>query len=70
MPRKVRELQADLRRAGFVPEPGKGSHVVWRHHESATRVTLAGGDGADAKPYQERELRQALTRAAQDGRKQ
>lgn len=70
MPRKVRELQADLRRAGFRAEQGKGSHVVWRHHESAARVTLSGGDGDDAKPYQERELRQALTRAVQDGRKQ
>jgi predicted RNA binding protein YcfA (HicA-like mRNA interferase family) len=66
MPRKIRELKADLRRARFIPEPGKGSHVVWRHHESAARVTLSGGDDDDAKPYQERALRQALARAAQE----
>jgi predicted RNA binding protein YcfA (HicA-like mRNA interferase family) len=70
MPRKIRELKADLRRAGFIPEPGKGSHMVWRHGQSAARVTLSGGDGDDAKPYQERELRLALARAAQDGREQ
>jgi predicted RNA binding protein YcfA (HicA-like mRNA interferase family) len=65
MPRKLRELKSDLRRSGFVPEPGKGSHVVWRHHGSAARVTLSGGDGDDAKPYQEREVRKALARAWQ-----
>jgi len=63
MPRKVRQLKADLRRAGFVSDPkrGKGSHSVWLHPlASQNEVTLAGHDGDDAQPYQEREVRRAL----------
>ena len=72
MPRKVRELRADLRRAGFTMQPGrgKGSHTFWEHpllpgHE----VTLSGHDGDDARPYQEKEVRDALAalRAKQQG---
>jgi len=63
MPRKVRQLKADLRRAGFVsaPKRGKGSHSVWLHPLAPqNEVTLAGHDGDDAQPYQEREVRRAL----------
>lgn len=31
MPRKPRELQAELRRAGFIPRAAKGNHTVWEH---------------------------------------
>jgi predicted RNA binding protein YcfA (HicA-like mRNA interferase family) len=31
MPKKVRELKAMLRKAGFFVKPGKGSHTVWGH---------------------------------------
>lgn len=65
MPRKVRELRTDLRRAGFVSAArrGKGSHTYWEHPLlPADQVTLAGQDGDDAKPYQEREVRTALAR--------
>ena len=31
MPKKLRELKAMLRQAGFVPRAGKGSHMVWSH---------------------------------------
>ena len=60
MPRKIRELKADLRRAGFVSEPGKGSHTGWRHPLLPDKVTLSGSDGDDAKPYQEKQLRAIL----------
>jgi hypothetical protein len=30
-------------------------------------VILSGGDGDDAKPYQEREVRVAIQRAAKEG---
>ena len=60
MPRKVRELKADLRRAGFDHRPGKGSHTVWGHPLVERIVSLAGGDGDDARPYQERQVRAAL----------
>ena len=63
MPRKIRQLKADLRSAGFVEnsERGKGSHSRWRHSEvPEVRVILSGHDGDDAKPYQEREVREAI----------
>ena len=62
MPRKIRQLKADLRRAGFVlTDRGKGSHEVWEHPEVTTAsVTLSGRDGADARPYQERDVRLAI----------
>ncbi len=61
MPRKIRELKADLRRAGFVWRPAKGSHTVWVHPLlSAVRVTISGNDGTDARDFHEREVRQAL----------
>jgi len=63
MPRKIRQLLAELRRAGFAPLPrrGKGSHTVWGHPlVPAVQPTIAGRDGDDAKPYQEREVRTAV----------
>ncbi len=62
MPRKIRELRSDLRRAGFAEEPGRGSHVGWRHPLLPDKFTLAGGEGDDAKPYQEKQLRLLLMR--------
>jgi predicted RNA binding protein YcfA (HicA-like mRNA interferase family) len=62
MPRKVRELKADLRRAGFSEQPGKGSHSGWRHPLLQDKLTLSGHDGDDARPYQERGLRAILAK--------
>jgi predicted RNA binding protein YcfA (HicA-like mRNA interferase family) len=56
MPRKLRELIADLERAGFVNRGGKGSHRNFIHSRGL-RVTLSGQSGADARPYQEKEVR-------------
>jgi predicted RNA binding protein YcfA (HicA-like mRNA interferase family) len=60
MPRKIRELKTDLRRAGFDSRPGKGSHEVFGHPLVKETLSIAGGDGDDAKRYQEREVRAAL----------
>lgn len=67
MPRKIRQLKADLRQAGYVPYPkkGKGSHVVWEHPDVAGAVTLSGKDSDDAKPFQEADVRQAIARVQQ-----
>ncbi len=62
MPRKIRELKADLRRAGCTMEPGKGSHEGWRHPLVPGKVTLSGQDGADAQGYQEVQVRALLSR--------
>lgn len=66
MPRKIRQLLADLRRAGFeeLPGRGKGDHAVWRHHLAPRhQLTVDGRPGDDAKPYQEKQLRAALAAA-------
>jgi len=59
MPRKIRELIRDLEGAGFVNRGGRGSHRNYEH-PSGARVTISGQEGADAKPYQECEVRQAI----------
>ncbi|PSB42101.1 type II toxin-antitoxin system HicA family toxin [Chroococcidiopsis cubana CCALA 043] len=59
-PRKIRELKQTLRRAGFTELPGKGSHTNWIHPLYSGKLTISGNDGADAKPYQEKEIQQAI----------
>ena len=65
MPRKVRQLIADLEKAGFVNRGGKGSHRNFSHAKGV-RVTISGGTGADAKHYQEREVRRALNAVSEN----
>jgi predicted RNA binding protein YcfA (HicA-like mRNA interferase family) len=59
MPRTIRQLTADLERAGFESRGGKGSHRNYKHPKGL-RVTVSGHAGDDAKHYQEREVRRAL----------
>jgi predicted RNA binding protein YcfA (HicA-like mRNA interferase family) len=59
MPRKVRQLIADLEKAGFVNRGGKGSHRNFTHLK-AVRVTLSGSSGDDARHSQERDVKRAL----------
>ena len=59
MPRKVRQLIADLEAADFVNRGGKGSHRNFTHAKGV-RMTLSGHPGDDAKHYQERDVRRAL----------
>jgi len=60
MPRKIRELKAMLKKAGFTCNSGKGSHTKWQHPRRSRPVVLSGKDGADAKPYQEAEVAEAI----------
>jgi predicted RNA binding protein YcfA (HicA-like mRNA interferase family) len=61
MPQKVRQLKSSLSRAGFYLRPGKGSHTVWKHTLlPGTEITISGNDGDDAKPYQAKDVRNAL----------
>ena len=60
MPPKIRELIAELERAGFVNRGGKGSHRNFTHPSARKPVTLSGGLGNDAKPYQIRAVQLAL----------
>ena len=59
VPRKVRQLIADLEQAGYVNRGDKGSHRNFKHPRGE-RVTLSGNPGDDAKHYQERDVRRAL----------
>ncbi len=60
MPKKIRELKAKLRRSGFIERTGKGSHTVWDHPDFSGILVISGHDGDDAKPYQERQVAQAI----------
>ena len=61
MPRKIRELVAELERAGWLHTGGgKGSHRKFAHPRSRRKVVLSGASGADAHPYQEKLVKQAL----------
>jgi len=60
VPKKIRELKAMLRKAGFSSRPGKGSHTFWVHPALADRITISGADGDDAQRYQEAEVRNIL----------
>ena len=61
MPRKIKQLIADLTRAGFKDRGGKGSH---RNFEmKGIRITLSGKESDDAKPYQEKNVRLAIQKA-------
>jgi len=62
MPKKIRELKAMLRKAGFLYRPGKGSHTVWKHPLLEDEFAISGGDGDDAREYQERKVRDMLKR--------
>jgi predicted RNA binding protein YcfA (HicA-like mRNA interferase family) len=60
MPKKIRELKQMLQKAGFEKRPGKGSHTNWVHPLYSGKITVAGKDGADAKPYLEKVVIQAI----------
>lgn len=63
MPRKIRQLISDLEKEGFVNRGGKGSHRNFVHGESGVSMTLSGQPGADAKFYQEKDLKEAIRKA-------
>jgi predicted RNA binding protein YcfA (HicA-like mRNA interferase family) len=60
VPRKIRELIAQLQKAGFENRGGKGSHRNFRHVESGAKVTVSGKSGDDAKVYQEKDVSRAI----------
>ncbi|NES22101.1 MAG: type II toxin-antitoxin system HicA family toxin [Symploca sp. SIO3E6] len=64
MPRKIRELKAQIAREGFVylPKRGKGSHERWQHPLLRQTLTIPGKDGDDVPLYLEKQLAQLLTK--------
>ena len=62
MPRKIRQLRAELLHEGFFLDTrrGKGSHTYWNHPLVPYPVVISGQDGDDADRYQERDVRDAV----------
>ena len=60
VPPKVRELVADLKRAGFVDRGGKGSHRNFEHPAVTRPITLSGALADDAKRYQVQAVKLAI----------
>ena len=60
MPPKVRQLIAQLEKAGFENRGGKGSHRNFVHPRVPRPITISGKLGADAKKYQERAVQRAI----------
>jgi predicted RNA binding protein YcfA (HicA-like mRNA interferase family) len=60
VPRKIRQLIAELEKAGFENKGGKGSHRNFRHVSTHVKITISGRQADDAKPYQEKDLRKAI----------
>jgi predicted RNA binding protein YcfA (HicA-like mRNA interferase family) len=60
MPKKIRELVAELESAGFVNRGGKGSHRNFVHPKVSKPITLSGALSDDAKHYQVRAVNSAI----------
>lgn len=62
MPRKIRELKAQIVHEGFVylPKRGKGSHERWRHPLHNKTLTIPGKDGDDVPLYLEKQIEKLL----------
>ncbi len=66
MPRKIRQLKADLRKVGAYQVSQEGSHTKWKHQFlPGITLILSGHDGDDAKPYQEKAVREFLRHVAE-----
>jgi predicted RNA binding protein YcfA (HicA-like mRNA interferase family) len=53
----------DLEKAGFHNRGGKGSHRNFLHAESGAGLTLSGQKGADARVYQEKDIKEAIRKS-------
>lgn len=60
MPRKIRELIEDLKRAGFIDRGGKGSHRNFSHSNLLKPITISGKLGDDVLLYQEKAIKHAI----------
>lgn len=60
MPRKIRQLIAELEAAGFQNRGGKGSHRNFVHAKVAKPITISGRSGDDALRYQELAVKRAI----------
>jgi len=62
MPPKIRELISQLQSSGFENRggKGKGSHRNFTH-QKGSKITISGKAGDDAKPYQIKAVKKAVS---------
>ena len=65
MPPKVRELIAELEKAGFVNRGGRGSHRKFVHSRVQKPVVISGNSGDDALHYQQKAVKRAIEESKQ-----
>jgi predicted RNA binding protein YcfA (HicA-like mRNA interferase family) len=65
VPKKIRELMAELEKTGFVSRGGKGSHRNFVHPNLSKSVVISGQTGDDAKHYQEKAVKIAIEESKQ-----
>jgi predicted RNA binding protein YcfA (HicA-like mRNA interferase family) len=64
MPKKIRDLIRELKKAGFSDRGGKGSHRNFTH-PNGMKITLSGNPSQDAKRYQEREVEKVIQKGTE-----
>lgn len=62
MRRKLRDLESDLRSAGFsnVSRRGKGSHEMWLHPQTGTKVLVPRPKGDLLPDYVDKQVQKAI----------
>jgi len=66
VPRKIRDLLKDLRKAGFIlVDGGKGSHRKFQGKAGKVIMIVPGRDGDDAQPYLERQVQEKIKESQQ-----
>lgn len=64
MPRKIKALIKDLKKAGFSQVTGgKGSHRKFVHDRVEGFALISGKEGDDAKPYQEKQIKEKIEKS-------
>jgi len=69
MPPKIRELVAELERAGFVDRGGKSSQRNYVHPLLSKPITISGKLGDDARQYQIRRSKPLSRRSSDEGKR-
>lgn len=67
MPCKIRELISELRKAGLESDRKKIPTDGSKHLSFQGVITLSGGEGDDAKTYQERQVAKAIADSKSEG---
>jgi len=60
VPKKVREMEKLIAKAGWIYRGGKGSHRNWLHPRTGSIVTVCGKAGDDCPKYLEHQINKAL----------